>query len=106
MDSEIIDDDPPEPESDESSTCSACGGSFPTRAGLVVSSPLDDTSRVVEWRYCSACAQRGYGVLFSLLKARTDCPHYDDDRDTGEAHFGVFGWGAEIFVCEECLPVR
>lgn len=106
MEFATIDAEPPPPESNEPSTCSACRRSFPTRTGLVVSSPLDDTWRMVEWRYCRVCAEGSYGVLLRLLKERTDCAHYDDDRDTGNEHFGVFGLETEVFVCEQCLPVR
>lgn len=102
-DLELTDVPMPEPESDQPSTCSACLETFPTCTGLILGGPLNDRWNMVEWRYCPTCAKQSYSPLLALLTDGKDCPHYDDERDTGEEHFGVFGLKAEIFVCEGCV---
>lgn len=104
MDFEILCRNLPEPHCNDLSPCSACQQRFAIRTGLVLSSPLSDPWRMVEWRYCPGCAQGTYGALLALLKKGRDCPHYEDERDTGEEHFLVCGLGREVFVCEDCVP--
>jgi hypothetical protein len=103
----ILDEELPGPDSDEPSTCGDCQVAYPTKDGVAIQAPINDTWRGLNMRECMACAEAFLADVVALLRLSTDCPHYDETRDgEGFEMFAVYGLGTCAFVCEPCLDLE